>query len=91
MNQISFDEFYDTYDVKRNPLSLEAMYNNTMIDFDDDGIDEIEEHDPKNVWTLRDYKEGLILETGITYGSNIIGYFISGKKWVDMNLKYSLI
>lgn len=81
MKQISFEDFYHNYNVKRNSIRGNSLYENTMIDFDEDGIEVVEENDPKNVWTLSEGKEGFILNPGIMYKDNIIGYFICNKKW----------
>lgn len=92
MNQISFDEFYETYKVRRNPIQLMSQYNNTMLDSDEEELECIEEENPKNVWTLVENKEGnFILTPGIVYKHSVIGYFICNKVWDNNKENFILI
>lgn len=81
MNKISFDEFYEKYGVKRNPIHSISNYQNTMLDFDDEEVDYIEENNPNNIWTLTEDKSGLTLNPGILYVNNVMGFFICKEKW----------
>lgn len=83
IDKITFEEFYERYSVRRNPLKECANFDNTMLDFDDEEIDLIEEQDLQKVWTLVDEnnKDGLVLKPGVLYKNNIIGYFICKNKW----------
>lgn len=91
MKNITFDEFYNTYGVKRNEIYPISMYENTMIDLDEEGLEELQDEDPKNIWTLTDTKEeGLVLQPGLMYKGDIIGYFICDKKWNKTDEVYSL-
>lgn len=81
MDEISFDEFYSKYKVKRNPVRHISNYENTMLDVDEDELDELEDHPLDSQWTLLDNKESLILKPGRICSSNSIGFFICKEKW----------
>lgn len=81
---IKFDDFYDKYKVRRNPIQSSSPYHNTMIEFDEIGEEVIEEEDQRNVWTLLENtkdKGEFILSPGITYSKYVIGFFICKEKW----------
>lgn len=83
---ISFDEFYQKYGVRRNPILASSSYKNTLIEFDDLGEEIIEDEDPKNVWTLMQIdgiREALSLRPGIYYNKDVIGFFICKQKWTN--------
>lgn len=92
MNKISFDEFYEKYNVRRNPIHSISNYQNTMLDFDDEEVDYIEEEisNPKHVWTLTEDKEGLILNPGVIYTNKVMGFFICKQKWNKIEEVYIL-
>lgn len=81
MNDISFDDFYRAYRLKRNPVSASSAYENTLIDFDDEGEEIVEEENPHNVWTLIQKDKDFILSPGITYTRDVIGFFTCKQKW----------
>lgn len=84
---LNFDEFYTQYGVKRNPLYTNSLYQNTMIEFDDNGEDLVLEEDQKNVWTLMEDNtksgKGFFLSPGVTFTRQVIGFFICKIKWKD--------
>lgn len=86
MEEIKFDDFYSVYGVKRNPVQSSSLYDNTMLDFDEEELEVIEETPMSNVWTLTERKEGLSLMPGIEYGKGVMGFFICKEKW-DKNQK----
>jgi len=81
MNTISFDDFYSRYKVKRNPVKLISNYENTMLDMDEEELDELEDHPLESQWTLLDNKDNLILKPGRICSGNSIGFFICKEKW----------
>lgn len=92
MNNITFQEFSDIYLVRRNPIEQVSNYENTMLDSNADELDLIEEENPKKVWTLTDNKQGeFILNPGIIYKSNVIGYFLCKNEWEYKQKSYILL
>lgn len=92
MERISFDDFYSKYKIKRNPEEQTSMYCNTMINFDNDGLDIVERVDPKTVWTLSESKDtNFVLIPGILYKNSVIGYFVGSVKWDNVKENYELV
>lgn len=92
MDKISFDEFYSTYGVRRNPIESICNYENTMLDSNDDEIDLIEEEEPTKVWTLTENKDiGFVLNPGIIYKKNVVGYFLCKNEWKNKQVSYILL
>lgn len=81
MEIITFEEFYEHYKPKRNPINLNANYENTMIDFDDEGEDLVFEQGPNTVWTLTQERAGLFLDPGIKCTNDTLGFFICKETW----------
>jgi len=91
MNEINFHDFYGMFSVKRNPIQSCASYENTMLDFDDEETEIIEEEDSNKVWTLVEGKDGkFILNPGIMYTNNVMGFFICKEKWSKNQESYIL-
>lgn len=80
MNEITFNEFYKKYGVKRNPIRSISNYENTMLDVDEEELDELEDIPYNTQWTLVEGKQGLILKPGRD-PANAIGFFICKEKW----------
>ena len=82
---ISFEEFYEKYGVRRNPIIMSSAYQNTLVDYDEFGEDIIEDENPYNVWTLLEKgnraERYFFLSPGITYTNEVIGFFICREKW----------
>lgn len=91
MNTISFDQFSNKYKVKRNPIRQISNYENTMLDVDEDEMDELEDHPIDSQWTLLDNNESLILKPGRICSGNSIGFFICKEKWNKNEEGYILI
>lgn len=90
MNKISFDDFYTKYKVRRNPVKQISNYENTMLDLDEDELDELEDVPLENQWTLLDNKGELILRPNRICSSNTIGFFICKEKWSKNDEGYIL-
>lgn len=90
MNTITFGEFYEKYKVKRNPIKQVSNYDNTMLDMDEDELDELEDVPLQNQWTLLDNKGELILSPNKICSSDTIGFFICKEKWSKNEESYIL-
>lgn len=86
---IDFDSFSKEYGVRRNPIRQLSPYENTMLDFDDDEIDYLEEQDTHTIWSLIE-GDRFTLKPGLYY-RNVIGYFVCGKKWENENTSLVLM
>jgi len=93
MEKITFEDFYNRYSVKRNPINSTSNYENTMLDMDDDEeLEEVENSKPTKVWTLtEDKSERFILKPGLIYNTDVIGYFICNNEWKDKKENFILI
>lgn len=78
---ISFDDFYEEFKPKRNPIEATSPYQNTLIEFDDFGEELIMEENQLNVWTLLETLHGFRLIPGSMLVRNVIGFFICKEKW----------
>lgn len=91
---MKIEEFFDSYEIKRNPIQLYSPYENRMIDpeaYDEYGEveEELDNYPIANRWTLVENKGKFKIIPGI--GSrNAIGYFISSKPWNDKNLQIEI-
>lgn len=83
MDTIQFGEFYEKFSVKRNPINQTSNFENTMIDFDESGEELLDEVPQQNIWTVTSGSkgEGLVLNPGVLYKNDTIGFFICKKKW----------
>lgn len=88
MEKITFDEFYNKYNLRRNTIEHIAPYENTMFDFGDKELDYLQEQSNNYVWSLRDKNNNLVITSGL-YVSDSIGYFVSKKPWIN-EVKYIL-
>lgn len=90
MDKLTFDEFDEYYEVKRNPITHSSPYNNTLLDFGDEELDFLNDKiDRENVWSLMDNdRKHLVIAPGLQY-KNVIGYFVTKKPWIK-NEKYAL-
>lgn len=92
MDTISFEEFYTKYGVRRNPVESISNYDNTMLDSNEEELNIVEEEDPTKVWTLTSKKdEQFVLNPGLIYKRNVIGYFICNKEWEHNQKTYILL
>lgn len=90
MNKIKFDDFSEMYKVRRNPISFISAYENTLVEFDDEGEELFDETDSKVIWTLVEGDDGLVVKPGREY-KNVIGYFICKNKWNEKQESYILL
>lgn len=88
MEKITFQEFSNIYQVKRNPVEHVSPYGNTMLDFGEAELNFLEEYTREKIWSLLDNDRDLVIYPGLQY-KNVIGYFITKKAWID-NTKYVL-
>lgn len=89
MDKLTFEEFSEYYQVKRNPINANSPYANTMLDYGDEELNYLGEIDRDNIWSLIDgNKNNLILSAGLQY-KNVIGFFITKRPWIK-NEKYAL-
>ncbi len=85
---ITFNDFYKNFKLKKNPIESISPYENTMLDYGEKELDYLEDQDRNTIWSLLDDGKNLIIAPGLQF-KNVIGYFITEKKWCTKD-KYVL-
>ncbi len=87
MDKLTFEEFSEYYQVRRNPVVYNSPYESRLIGSTVEEMNYINNNvNRENVWTLIDNDINLIMSPGIHY-QNIKGYFITNRPKVS-NEKY---
>lgn len=90
MEKITFDQFNETYEVRRNQIKQVSLYENHMFDQDEEECDYLENHDQNRIWTILVQKEGKVLSPGLHY-HDVLGYFICKNIWQPKQNNFILI